>query len=369
VFLNKPPGVIMDKPIIRSITYFTPRFNSVEEYVEHLDKAVEKLRVIEKNMVNRGFTVFTKRISLPRGLSLDQVVKILDRVDHGDILVSIGAVDVDIVNSKGDVLVDLIERGYYTSIYGLPRNPVEYSREISRFIHRLTGLNPLNATRVAVAMHDTPLQTPYFPDSTSPGVEGLGVAFLYPKHLNSFITSGRSLSDYPDVMIEISMEVKDLIESIGFKNVLFDYSLSPWMDNSVVELLEKLGYTILKPGFNYGVTILNNVIREIALRTRSVCGFNEVMLPYAEDNELKKLGEKGVLKAHHLLLYSATCVAGPDMIIVPESIDKLAGFLLDVYSVWLVKKKPLSTRVIPVNGVVGDRLDLGRFGYVTIIDY
>jgi len=359
----------MDKPIVRSITYFAPRLNSVEEYIEHLDNALEKLRALEKSMASKGYSVFTKRISLPRGLSLEVAAKILEGIEHGDVLISIGAVDVEYIYSSNELLVDLINRGYYTSIYGLPRNPVEYSQAIARFIHRLTELNPLNATRVAVAMHNTPLQTPYFPDSTSPGVEGLGVAFLYPKHLEAFITIGRSLSEYPDVMVAISSEIRNLSISIGFNNVLFDYSLSPWMENSVMDLMEKLGYTILKPGFNYGITILNNIIEEIASRSMSVCGFNEVMLPYAEDNGLKKLGENGVLKAHHLLLYSATCVAGPDMIVVPESIDKLAGFLLDVYSVWLVKKKPLSTRVIPVNGDVGDRLNLGRFGYVTVIDY
>lgn len=57
------------------------------------------------------------------------------------------------------------------------------------------------------------------------------------------------------------------------------------------------------------------------------------------------------------------------MIVVPMDRERLAGFILDVYALWLVKKKPLATRIILADGKPGDRISLGRFGDVYVIDY
>jgi len=83
------------------------------------------------------------------------------------------------------------------------------------------------------------------------------------------------------------------------------------MNESVVELLSLMGFELDSPGFNYGVRMLNDRISRMAEKLGYAGGFNEVMLPYAEDSLLIDAGRKGFLCARNLLLYSSTCVAGP----------------------------------------------------------
>jgi uncharacterized protein (UPF0210 family) len=54
------------------------------------------------------------------------------------------------------------------------------------------------------------------------------------------------------------------------------------MEESVIDLLQRMGYSAAQPGFNYGILLLNGEIWRIA--DKYATGFNEVMLPYAEDN-------------------------------------------------------------------------------------
>lgn len=98
-------------------------------------------------------------------------------------------------------------------------------------------------------------------------------------------------------------------------------------------------------------------------------GFNEVMLPYTEDYKLLEYGERGSLTASKLLYYASTCIAGLDMVEVPENRDKLRRLVLDAMALAYVKRRPMSIRVIPVPGLPGDKVDLGVFGKVTVIDY
>lgn len=358
------------RPIIRSLTVFVhkPREELYEELIEAVYTAKELLSIIKKNILESGYEIFTTRISLPK-LSIELLEKILDDIKMGDALVSVGAIDAEDIDEE--LAINITERGYYFSIYGIYRNPIEYSYRLSRLISALAEHDPLLATRISIAYHKEPLETPYFPDSTSSGELGLGVAFLYPHIIKRLLEESQSILTVSE---KISNEISRIVGvlhniGIGRYRIIIDYSISPWMEKSVVDLIETMGYKLLEPGFNYGVYLLNDLIKKISQKIGFAKGYNEVMLPYAEDSSLIDAGKEGVLKAHHLLLYTATCVAGPDMLIVPNDPEKLWRFLLDVYSVWLVKQKPISTRIIPVSGKPGDKVELGKFGTVYIIDY
>jgi len=355
----------VEKPIIRSITLFFSSSIYSDNYKEYVETALRRLEELAETLAKHRYVVFSKRVSLPPA-PLEDKIRVLKVLESKDILISMGYTGIHELSTN---LLELVESGFYTALYGLWKNPAEYSHEAALFIHKLSDRDPVNATRVAVAMHRDPLETPYFPDSTSKGVEGIGFAFLLPRHIESFYERFRELAGYASIVKSVASELLELAKSTGFSRVFFDYSISPWMDNSVIYLLERLGYSLLKPGFLHGVALLNNLIEQMANTSGLAGGFNEVMLPYAEDDGLKSAGERGLLKARDLLLYSAVCVAGPDMIVVPASIERLAGFILDTYTLWLIKRKPLSLRVIPVSASVGEAVDLGRFGKVPVIDY
>ncbi|RLG81753.1 MAG: DUF711 domain-containing protein, partial [Thermoprotei archaeon] len=256
------------------------------------------------------------------------------------------------------------------SLYCSWSDPLQCSERASSIIHRVSENDPVSATRIALAYHTDPLETPYFPDSTSSGKIGVGYSFLLPSTMKRYYREHGELNSFYKYLINI---VEDLLKitknKLGLERVLFDYSISPWMENSVVDLIEAMGYKFLSPGFNYGVYRLNEIIQEIARIAGRATGFNEVMLPYAEDSLLIKAGREGILRASTLLAYTATCVAGPDMIVIPSSKRELARFILDTYSIWRVKRRPMALRAIPVSGLAGDTIDLGKFGKVPIINY
>jgi uncharacterized protein (UPF0210 family) len=262
-----------------------------------------------------------------------------------------------------ETYLDAVERGFYISFNGLRAVEKNLVKDISKFIHNASSRNPICATRIAVGFHKEPLQTPYFPDSTSIN-GGIGLSFLYPSFIMKNLEHGLAwaFNEFKRIVGELA----NYLEDMGFK-VFMDYSLSPWMEESIIDLLQRMGYLTAQPGFNYGILLLNKEIWRIV--DKYAAGFNEVMLPYAEDNGLKRLGENGLIRAKDLLLYAATCVSGPDMLVIPADEEKLASFIKDVYAVYAVKKRPLATRLIPVSNRPGDKVSLGRFGETPVISY
>lgn len=346
--------------VVRAVTYFADsRQDFREEYwngLRILDEASEIIREL-------GFNVFTKRISMYK-LSRSDILK-LPSLASRDVLVSTGYINPRSLHV--DDFKYLTNSGVYTPI--LPRLD-DFTRDeavnFSRIIHSVAEENPVNATRVSIGFHSESFMTPYFPDSSSRGFKSIGLAFLYTEALKA--GSLNSISAHIErVFKEFEVIASSLEVKLGLP-VFIDYSLSPWMEMSVAGLLESLGFKVTEPGFNYALYTVNKLIAEYSNHSRAI-GFNEVMLPYAEDSVLVEYGGSGLLKARDFLRYASTCVAGVDMIIVPSNIEKLAGLIMDSYSLSMVKSRPLSLRVIPVNKEPGEKVELGKFGESFVIGY
>ncbi|MCD6105872.1 MAG: DUF711 family protein, partial [Thermoplasmata archaeon] len=121
------------------------------------------------------------------------------------------------------------------------------------------------------------------------------------------------------------------------------------------------------PGIMYVIWRINEAVWD-GMDDMSI-GYNELMLPLAEDNVLKERGREG-LRATDLLRMTAACVAGLDMVVLPGDIDAgiLKGLILDQYAIREVKGRPMGTRLIVYPGAsVGDVVPLGIFGDVPVI--
>ncbi|WP_048163424.1 DUF711 family protein [Thermogladius calderae] len=358
------------RPVVRSVTYFAPLVKELSELEMVLDRAATLLEEAGKALESRGYSVFSKRVSLPQNeLGLPKVLELVDKtgaISRG-VLVSVGSQPI----RKADLedVAHVLVNGMYASLLFDYERPIDASKTASTVIHRVSEVDPVAGTRLAIGFHERPLETPYFPDSTSSGVEGIGLSFLYPEYLRRLAESGASVSRAFDKLGEEVDSVVHLVKGVTGLRVVVDYSLSPWKDNSVVRLMEAIGYYARKPGFHFGVMTLNAEIRRIATSSGLASGFNEVMLPYAEDDSLVRLGSRGALTAYDLLSYTSVCVAGPDMIVVPWSVDDLEMFILDTYSVSLVKARPAALRVIPVTREPTETVDLGKFGRIPVIPY
>lgn len=358
----------MDKPVIRSVCVFLERKSSVDDYINYYFDTLSTLDRIKNALENRGYSVFTKRIVFPE-TNIDTKKRIIDSIEPSrDTLVSVGYYCFK--NIDKELVVETIVKGFYTALYGLWINPLEYSKQASELIHSVSSIKPVYASRLAICFHREYVETPYFPDTISNGVESIGISFLLPRHIINYVKQGYSIEQYHLFFKKYIDEIESIVrETTGVSRVFFDYSISPWMDNSVVDLVEILGYKLLEPGFNYGILLVNDLINKLISLGKESRGFNEVMLPYAEDYRLISAGKEMSLRARDLLLYTLTCVSGPDMVVLPVSTEKLAKYILDTHSVWIVKNKPVALRAIPVHSSPGDSIDLERFGRVYVIDY
>ncbi len=354
----------MESLVVRAVTYFSASRRLNDAYNEIVE-AEALLKSLEKYLSKQGYMVFTKRVSFP-GLVAQSAGKIVEYLASSDLLVSIG------YQRIGRLSLEDAEyftgNGLYVPILYGREDPLAFAEKASEIITKISEQNPVNATRIALGFHSRDFTTPYFPDSSSTNKARIALAFLYPKALVDGMSESRNIqAAFEKVFAEIHY-VANLIEKQVNTPVKIDYSLSPWMENSVAELFEKLGYSLLEPGANYAINMLNNLIRKYMSKERAV-GFNEVMLPYAEDSLLVKYGAERLLNARDFIRFASTCVAGVDMIVVPNEKRKLLKLILDTYSLRLVKKRPLAFRAIPVSGSPGDSIDMGKFGKPVILGY
>uniref|UniRef100_A0A7C1T1R1 DUF711 family protein n=1 Tax=Thermofilum pendens TaxID=2269 RepID=A0A7C1T1R1_THEPE len=232
--------------------------------------------------------------------------------------------------------------------------------EIVALLRTLSEVSPILGTRFAVSFGER-LQTPYFPVTTT-REEGVTLSLLYVRMFKENFKRLRDLGKTLKTLEEMSL--KTLPDFLGV-----DLSLSPWMEESVAELVESVTGTVFaSPGTISAVKLLNDAIARLAEGLRTV-GFNEVMLPLAEDNRLKELAALGHLRLSHLLSYSLVCVAGLDMVVIPDDVEPrvLVGLLQDLEVIHFMKRKTLGLRLVLAPAKEGDEVQLGMFGKVPVI--
>uniref|UniRef100_A0A7C4FF79 DUF711 family protein n=1 Tax=Thermofilum pendens TaxID=2269 RepID=A0A7C4FF79_THEPE len=233
--------------------------------------------------------------------------------------------------------------------------------EIAALLKSLSEASPLLGTRFAVSFGER-LQTPYFP-ATLTCEEGVTLSLLYVRLFKENLRRLEGLGKTLKTLEEISLKTLP-----GFLGI--DLSLSPWMEESVAELIESVtGVVFASPGTISAIKLLNDIIAGLAEKLRAV-GFNEVMLPLAEDNRLKELAALGHLRLSHLLSYAHVCVAGLDMVVIPDEVELkvLTGLLRDLEAIHSMKKRTLGLRLVLAPAEEGDEVQLGMFGKVPVIN-
>jgi len=135
-----------------------------------------------------------------------------------------------------------------------------------------------------------------------------------------------------------------------------DLSPAPLADDSIVAAIEQYSSSPLgSAGTLATVAALTTALKSTGLPT---CGYNGIMLPVLEDSMLGKRWEEGVLHVHQLLLYSAVCGTGLDTIPLDGDtpVEAIARLLLDVATLAVKLRKPLSARLFPVpDGHAGEK--------------
>lgn len=129
-----------------------------------------------------------------------------------------------------------------------------------------------------------------------------------------------------------------------------DLSPAPMGEDSIVAALEESGYGVFgSPGTLALASAVTTALKTTQLPT---CGYCGLMLPVLEDAMLGRRWEEQAINVHQLLAYSAVCGTGLDTIPLPGDIgeEAVARLLLDVATLALRLRKPLSARLFPVQG-------------------
>ncbi len=210
--------------------------------------------------------------------------------------------------------------------------------------------------------------TPYFPSATAIENEnGISAALLY---INDLINANSIENEIIKCYTNANQLLSQISSKFKIKNYGIDLSLSPWMNESIANLIEKYGkIKFNKPGTHHAIYKLNNEIRNIIVKYGlNVIGFNEVMLPYAEDNKLMELGGKGELTVYDLISYASICVAGIDLPIIPSlNENEIEKLIKDIYSILKVKNKPSGIRLILTSLKPSEIADLGFIGKAPVM--
>ncbi|MEM2302285.1 MAG: DUF711 family protein, partial [Sulfolobales archaeon] len=240
--------------------------------------------------------------------------------------------------------------------------------KISRFYSR-SGVDL--HTRIAL-IYGSRILTPYFPASASITEEtSFTVALRYAVDFEDLVVKkgdieslGKLLEGLEEILSGASMDT-------GVKYAGIDLSLSPWMEESVASIVERSsGTEIPMPGTMAAIRRINEIIASLSGRVKS-SGYNELMLPVEEDNVLKERARQGRIALKDLIAFSTICVAGVDMVVLPRE-HVLSGRILrniiqDLLAITEAKGKPVGMRLILASGSPGDAVDLGRFGYASIM--
>jgi len=224
--------------------------------------------------------------------------------------------------------------------------------------------------RFAIA-YGGPHETPYFPASTSIK-GGVSACLRYARSLEERILSSdeRSLEEILlSLFYPVTQDIRLACLDCGLDYLGMDTSLSPWMEESAARIIEILSGNVFGgPGTFNAIHELNQAISKLSDHIDTT-GFNEVMLPLAEDDRLKELGASGSITAMDLVSMIPVSVAGLDMVVLPTSLkDKeLAELFRDAMVLAFRKRKPIGIRVILADGSPQEWVDLGRFPKAPVI--
>ncbi|MEM0161553.1 MAG: DUF711 family protein [Thermoproteota archaeon] len=246
--------------------------------------------------------------------------------------------------------------------------PIKESKDSIQLLKEIFESNGEEAcTRFAISFGGQP-ETAYFPDTAAKNF-GFSLSLRYVNDILNRLGDKKDLSDtIESIARPIQNEALRVQKYANMKFLGIDLSLSPWMKESILKLIEEVGdITEISPGFYTSIWKLNEAI----MNTKKIkkIGFNEVMLPVAEDSLLKEYFASRKMMITELIGAISVCVAGLDMVAVSANLknEVIEKLVLDSISISKARKKKIGIRLILANGKAGGEIKLSRFGKVPVI--
>lgn len=170
----------------------------------------------------------------------------------------------------------------------------------------------------------------------------------------------KSLQEAQQCLIETVNANAERLEAValkmekmyGYEFKGLDFTPAPHPDEgfSIASALEALGLPAFGPqGSLFASTFLTTSLQQAQYRKT---GFNGLMLPVLEDSTLALRAAEGNLSVTELLVFSAVCGAGLDVVPLPGDTtpEEIYPILLDLGALALRLNKPLTARLMPIPG-------------------
>lgn len=183
----------------------------------------------------------------------------------------------------------------------------------------------------------------------------------------------KSLQEAQQCLIETVNANAERLEAVaekmqkiyGYEFKGLDFTLAPHPDQgvSIASALEALGLPTFGPhGSLFASAFLTSSLQQAQCRKT---GFNGLMLPVLEDSTLSLRAAEGDLSVTELLMFSAVCGAGLDVIPLPGDTtpEEIYPVLLDLGALALRLNKPLTARLMPIPGKKAGDPTTFNFGY------
>jgi len=214
-----------------------------------------------------------------------------------------------------------------------------------------------------------PASTPFFPvayhsgpPAFSIGLESAGLvseAFEATTDFSTATVALRTLLEERLLPIQTRAEILSAETSRHYVGI--DLSPAPSVGISIAEPIESL----TQQPFGTPTTLAACASITQALRSAHLtsCGYSGLMLPLLEDKVLARRAAENRFGVQDLLLYSAICGTGLDVIPLPGDCDddELARLILDVAVLATRLGKPLAARLLPIPGkIAGDLVEFAN---------
>ena len=261
-------------------------------------------------------------------------------------------------------ILDLIQNtksvSFHTNIAseenGIHENSVKLAADICHALSNNSEGGEANFRFTAAANCSAGI--PYFPVAYHNGANSFGIGLengtLFQNAIrSSFKKDLRSslkdhLIDASTPIIRISEELAK-VHQISFNGI--DISTAPGLDSSIGKAIEMIsGVPFGDAATLHACSIITDVLKNLPFKT---CGYSGLMLPVIEDKVLAQRASESKYSIKELLLFSAVCGIGLDVVPIPgdTSPSVIARLYRDMASLSLkYNSKMLSARLFPIPG-------------------
>ncbi len=230
----------------------------------------------------------------------------------------------------------------------------------AKIIKELSEPDPFKNLQFCVSANIKP-NIPFFPAayhfSEKPG---FSLALEMADEVINVFEKSKSLKDAQLNLLAKFNEIYDNLTKISetvarnfdieFKGIDFTPAPYPTIDKSIGTAIEKLGIEYF--GANGTLTAIALLKNAIPANKEKAIGFSGFMQPVLEDFILSKRLSENRYNLDSLLLYSTMCGAGLDVVPLPGDISEKELFyiLLDICTISITLRKPLTARLMPIPG-------------------